>query len=182
MNTKFLTLFAAILIYYTVAPDIDKENAKLIHDIQLVEHKILSEKNIDDLAVKTSELVRNDRIIDAKNRKLFIDSNLPDALAFAFLQQTIGDDANRSQIEVTNLSWGEPSTKDDSPYTLLPITVAFKGSPKNCSDFFNRLQHHGKLLYIENLSIVQYMDSLSIVADLYAYRINKDMKIKGEKK
>lgn len=181
MNTKLLTLLCAILIYYTISPDIEQENAKLIDDIRLVEHKIASDENVDKLMKQTSELVRKDRFNDKANRTLFMDPTLPDALVFASLQQSIRDDVNASGIEMTNLSWGEPSTNDDSPYTLLPLTLAFKGSPKNCTDFFTLLRRHGKLLYIENLSVVQYMNSLSVVADLYTYRINDLKKSQAEK-
>ena len=173
MNTKFLTLFAAILIYFTLSPDIESENAKLVDEIRLIEHKLTSDQNTDELMKKTSELVRTDRHNDKTNQTLFISSDIPEALAFASLQQTIKDDVNATNVEITNLSWGEPSSKEDSPYTLLPVTIAFKGTAKNCGEFLNRLQHHSKLIYIENLSVVQYLDSLSLVADLYTYQLKK---------
>lgn len=182
MNTKLLTLFAAILIYFTLAPDIENKNDKLITDLRLVEHKIASDENTSELLEKTSKLVLRDRANNVANRALFIDSKLPDALAFASLQQKIKDDVNASSVELSNLSWGEPSTKEDSPYTLLPLTVAVKGTPKSCSDFLNRIHRYHKLIYIENLSIVQYMNTLSIVADLYSYQLKSSPTSKEQKK
>lgn len=180
MNTKYLTLFAAILIYFTVAPDIESENTKLINSIRLIEHKISIEENASNTIQKTQQLLKSDSAIDRENRTLFIDAKLPDALAYAQLQHTIHDDANLTKIELTNLSWGEPSTKDGSPYTLLPLSISFKGSPQACADFLNRLYRHTKLVTLENLSIIQYQNSLSLVADLYTYKRN-ETPIKSEK-
>lgn len=181
MNTKFLTLFAAILIYYTIAPDIESANEKLVRDIQLVEYKIASEANTSGILKKTHQLTQKDTSIDKANRALFIDPSLPDALAFSSLQKLIRSDVNESMGELTNLSWGEPSTKGDSPYTLLPLSISFKGSPQSCAKFLTLLHQHNKLIYIESLSIVQYQGSLSITADIYTYRLSNTKKPSKEK-
>lgn len=180
MNTKLLTLFAAFLIYYSVAPDIQLENEKLIGDIRLIEHKASVENNITNLMKTTHQLVKQNRLINENNRDLFIDATLPDALAFAALQQKIRDDSKTTKVELSNLSWGEPSQNPDTPYTLLPMSIALKGTPVACGDFLNRLYQYNKLITIENLSIVQYQETLSMVIDLYMYRITPVQKQEGK--
>jgi len=170
MNTKFLTLLAAILIYYTIVPDIESANEKLVRDIKIVEYKIASEANTTGILKKTQQLAKKDIAVDSANRALFIDQDIPDALAFSALQKAIRSDVNESKGELTNLSWGEPSTKDESPYTLLPLSISYKGSPQSCTKFLTLFHQHKILLYIESLSIVQYQDNLLITADIYAYR------------
>lgn len=181
MSTNFLLFFASLLIYFSLAQDIQKENQKLANQKALIEQKILKETNIETLEVQLASLKAQDKLAQDANSALFFDKETHISFIFADLQQMVQEKANQSGITITNLSWGEASSSEETEYVHLPIALAFKGSLQQCVDFLSQLYSYDKLIYAKNFSVVQQKGSLSVGVDFYAYQNNPNYNEKNKK-
>lgn len=181
MSTNFLLFFASLLIYFSLAQDIQKENQKLATKKTLIEQKILKETNLEALEEQLASLKAQDKLSQDANNALFFDKETHVSFIFADLQQMVREKASKSGISVTNLSWGEASSNEETEYVHIPIALAFKGSLQQCVDFLSQLYSYDKLIYSKNFSVVQQKGLLSVGIDFYAYQNNPKYNEKSKK-